>query len=98
MAWASASSTSKLPIKLGGSVTLRAMPLTARARLSEDCHGTGPWGQIAMDCVGCSSTAVSERSDLTAQGYSRLRCRDCGKQFNERSGGVLNEDTAHCAR
>lgn len=43
-----------------------------------------------MDCVGCSSTAVSERSDLTAQGDSRLRCRDCGKQFNERSGGVLN--------
>ena len=43
-----------------------------------------------MDCVDCSSTAVSERSDLTAQGYSRLRCRDCGKQFNERSGGVLN--------
>jgi transposase-like protein len=29
-------------------------------------------------------------SDLTAQGYSRLRCRDCDKQFNERSGGVLN--------
>ena len=43
-----------------------------------------------MDCVGCSSKAVSERSDLTAQGYRRFRCRDCGKQFNERSDGVLN--------
>ena len=43
-----------------------------------------------MDCVGCSSTAVTERPDLTAQGYHRFRCRDCGKQFNERSDGVLN--------
>jgi len=33
---------------------------------------------------------VTERSDLTAQGYHRFRCRDCGKQFNERSDGVLN--------
>ncbi len=30
------------------------------------------------------------RPDLTAQGYRRFRCRDCGKQFNERSDGVLN--------
>ena len=43
-----------------------------------------------MDCVGCGSTAVTERPDLTVQGYHRFRCRDCGKQFNERSDGVLN--------
>jgi transposase-like protein len=43
-----------------------------------------------MDCVGCGSAAVTERPDLTAQGYRRFRCRDCGKQFNERSYGVLN--------
>src|SRR5215210_2730700 len=43
-----------------------------------------------MDCVACSSAAVTERPDLTAQGYRRFRCRDCGKQFNERSAGVLN--------
>jgi transposase-like protein len=43
-----------------------------------------------MDCMGCGSTAVSERSDLTAQGYGRYRCRNCGKQFNERSDSVLN--------
>ena len=43
-----------------------------------------------MDCVGCGSAAVTERPDLTAQGYRRFRCRDCGKQFNERSDGVLN--------
>ena len=43
-----------------------------------------------MDCVACGSAAVTERPDLTAQGYRRFRCRDCGKEFNERSGGQLN--------
>ena len=47
-------------------------------------------GQIVMDCVGCGSAAVTERPDLTAQGYRRFRCRDCDQQFNERSDGVLN--------
>lgn len=27
---------------------------------------------------------------MTARGYRRFRCRACGRQFNERSGGVLN--------
>ena len=27
---------------------------------------------------------------MTAQGYRRFRCRNCGRQFNERSAGVLN--------
>ena len=43
-----------------------------------------------MDCVDCGSAAVTERSECTAQGYRRFRCRDCGKQFNERSAGLLN--------
>ena len=43
-----------------------------------------------MDCVGSGSMAVTERPDLTAQGYRRFRCRDCGEHFNERSDGVLN--------
>ncbi|MFL5284542.1 MAG: hypothetical protein ACJ8AW_27030, partial [Rhodopila sp.] len=43
-----------------------------------------------MRCIGCSSTAVSERPERTAHGYRRFRCRSCGKQFNERSGGLLN--------
>src|ERR1700704_5002016 len=43
-----------------------------------------------MDCVGCGSAAVTERPDVTAQGYHRFRCRDCDQQFNERSDGVLN--------
>jgi putative transposase len=43
-----------------------------------------------MRCIGCGSTAVSERSERTTQGYRRFRCRACGKQFNERSGSLLN--------
>jgi transposase-like protein len=44
-----------------------------------------------MRCMGCGSTAVSERPERTAQGYRRFRCRPCGKQFNERSGGALSK-------
>ena len=43
-----------------------------------------------MRCVGCGSTAVSERPERTVHGYRRFRCRTCARQFNERSGGVLN--------
>src|SRR4051812_29698240 len=43
-----------------------------------------------MDCVCCGSASVTERPECTAQGYRRFRCRDCGRQFNERSGGLLN--------
>ena len=43
-----------------------------------------------MQCLGCGSEAVAERPERTARGYRRFRCRDCGRQFNERSGGLLN--------
>ena len=43
-----------------------------------------------MRCIGCGSEAVTERPERTAQGYRRFRCRACGKQFNERTGGRLN--------
>ncbi len=43
-----------------------------------------------MNCVCCGSSAVTERPEVTARGYRRFRCRICGRQFNERSGGVLN--------
>src|SRR5215212_11308035 len=43
-----------------------------------------------MDCVACGSAAVTERPEHTARGYRRFRCRDCGKQYNERSGTLLN--------
>ena len=43
-----------------------------------------------MKCVCCGSLAVTERPEVTAQGYRRFRCRECGRQFNERSSGALN--------
>jgi putative transposase len=43
-----------------------------------------------MDCVACGSAAVTERPERTARGCRRFRCRECGKQYNERSGGLLN--------
>jgi transposase-like protein len=43
-----------------------------------------------MECTGCGSAPVAERSERTAQGYRRFRSRACGKQFNERSAGSLN--------
>jgi putative transposase len=43
-----------------------------------------------MRCVACGSEKVTERPERTAQGYRRFRCRACGKQFNERTGGLLN--------
>ena len=46
-----------------------------------------------MQSVGCGSAAVTERPERTAQGYRRFRCCDCGRQFNERSGGLLNRTT-----
>jgi putative transposase len=33
---------------------------------------------------------VTKRPERTARGYRRFRCRDRGKQYNERSGGLLN--------
>ena len=43
-----------------------------------------------MDCVACGSAAATERPERTARGYRRFRCRDCGKQYDERSGTLLN--------
>ena len=43
-----------------------------------------------MECVACGSAAVTERPERTARDYRRFCCRDCGKQFNDVSGGLLN--------
>ena len=43
-----------------------------------------------MRCIASDAVAVSERPELTARGDRRFRCRACGKQFNERSGRILN--------
>jgi putative transposase len=47
-------------------------------------------GRAGMLCIECGSQTVTERPERTAQGYRRFRCRSCGKQFNERTGTVLN--------
>jgi transposase-like protein len=43
-----------------------------------------------MRCLSCGSAATTERPERTARGYRRFRCRDCGKQFDERTAGALN--------
>src|SRR3954454_18307462 len=43
-----------------------------------------------MECVCCGSAAVTERPGRTGPGYRPVRCRDCGRQFSERSAGLLN--------
>jgi transposase-like protein len=43
-----------------------------------------------MECICCGPAAVTERPDRTTRGYRRFRCRDCGKQSSERSGGLFN--------
>src|SRR4249920_213604 len=45
---------------------------------------------MKMRCTECDATEVTERPERTARGYRRFRCRTCGKQFNERSAGLLN--------
>ena len=59
---------------------------------------SGGWGTLpahcgdwnGMRCSVCGSAAISERPERTTQGYRRYRCGNCGKQFNERSVGLLN--------
>lgn len=43
-----------------------------------------------MRCPHGRSTASLERSDRTAHGYRRFRCRECRRGFNERTGSVPN--------
>ena len=43
-----------------------------------------------MRCPRCGSATITTRPERTLQGYRRFRCRGCGKQFNERTGGQLN--------
>ena len=43
-----------------------------------------------MDCPNCSSTNSRLCKIKTVLSYPQLRCRDCGIQFNERTGTSLN--------
>jgi putative transposase len=47
------------------------------------------WRHV-LGCIRCGAKAVTERSDRTAHGYRRFRCRACCQQFNERAGTRLN--------
>ena len=42
-----------------------------------------------MDGLHCGSWATTERSDVTARGYRRFRCRSWGCSFNERTGSLF---------
>jgi len=43
-----------------------------------------------MDCLYCQSNNARLCKQKTALGYLQFRCRDCTKQFNERTGTALN--------
>jgi putative transposase len=43
-----------------------------------------------MSCPHCQSSATTQRSEVTARGYRRFRCRSCSRGFNERTGSVFN--------
>jgi hypothetical protein len=40
--------------------------------------------------LGAARRPFRNGAGAPLQGYRRFRCRACGKQFNERSAGVLN--------
>ena len=48
-----------------------------------------------MRCPACRLTAVREGPERIAQGYRRFRWLACMKQFNERSGGLLEMFQIH---
>jgi putative transposase len=43
-----------------------------------------------MRCPHCKSTATTERRERTELGYQRFRCRECQREFNERTGTQFN--------
>lgn len=43
-----------------------------------------------MNCSHCDSKNTYSRNTTTDLGYQEYRCRDCGRQFNERTGSVFN--------
>jgi transposase-like protein len=49
-----------------------------------------------MNCVRCGSEAVTERPEVTTQGYCGFRCRDCSRQFNERSSSFMGTELSKC--
>src|SRR3954463_16796125 len=74
---------------LTGSVRARATALGRRDLVG---YRAAPHKErrTRMRCIECGSDAVTERSERTAQGYRRFRCRACGKQFSECFDTLLN--------
>ena len=60
----------------------RRLPIGSRPFWRGCGRGSGAWG--------CGSVAVTERPERTAKGYRWFRCRECGRQFNERGACLLN--------
>jgi DDE domain len=49
-------------------------------------------------CIECGSAAVTERSERSARGYRRLRCRICGRQFKRTIRHRAEPDTVSVRR
>lgn len=43
-----------------------------------------------MACPHCKSVHTRERLERTELGYRRFRCRECDREFNERTGTPFN--------
>ena len=43
-----------------------------------------------MDCPDCVSKNTRQQNKLTSLGYKTFKCRDCSREFNERSGTEFN--------
>ncbi len=43
-----------------------------------------------MNCPHCATDDTQKLGSTTDLGYSRFRCRQCGRRFNERSGTPFN--------
>ena len=43
-----------------------------------------------MDCPHCQSSNTKKLAKKTTLGYDTFSCRDCGRQFNERTGTLFN--------
>ena len=43
-----------------------------------------------MNCPECDSINIYEYPHKTSLGYQQYRCRDCAKQYNERTGTKFN--------
>ena len=45
---------------------------------------------VKKPCPGCKSPNIYPCQSKTELGYQQYRCRDCSRQYNERTGTVLN--------